>query len=93
MVIAGNGHNLQFLVGGCGEITVFNAQLLYSRSIQLSQDAHHPCFFTSTRRTIDQQVREVSAMNLKVKGAKKSLTLYKEDNAQSTTNLIKMLII
>ena len=46
---------------------VLNSQFLYATSIQLPQNAHDSCLLARSWRTVHQQVREVTTLNLRKK--------------------------
>lgn len=65
VVVARYGVDFNLLLRGCGDGLVFDAQLLHARAVQLAQQTHDARFLSRARRTVHQEVREVSALHLK----------------------------
>ena len=54
MIIASNGADLDFLVAGCVEGMVLDAQLLYSCAINLAQQTHNAGFLPCAAGSVNQ---------------------------------------
>ena len=60
MIIARDGHNLQFLLWRRFKSLMFDPQPLDSSTVQFSEKSHYPSFLSCAWRAVDKQVWEIT---------------------------------
>ena len=64
MIVTWDSWYLNLFVGRCCKCMLFYSKLFHTSSIHLSQEAHNPCLLSRSWRSIHQQMREISSLNL-----------------------------
>ena len=63
VVVAGDGDNLQLLLGRRLEGLVFDSQPLHSGPVQLPEQGHDPGLLSGSGRSVNEQMRKVSSLD------------------------------